>query len=357
MPQSQQPSAEPTPQPAGPFTGPMAGPPPGAPPGAPPIVFASTIAPSDTTTSIVVEPAGPQIQPGQGGVVTRSDIVYVRRETPGAQPLALKLDLLVPPGPGPKPLVVYVPGGGFIISPKDGALDLRTYVAEQGFAVASVEYRTVLNGATYVDSVSDVKSALRFLRAHAAEYGIDARSAAVWGESAGGYLAAMVGTTAGVAAFETPDNADRSSTVDAVVDKFGATHLARIADDFDDGIRAFHSAPGTPFAQYVFGPGTDKSVLDSPEEVAAADPVSYTGPENPPFLIMHGTDDGLISPSQTLLLHSALLSHGVDSTRSVLAGAKHGDMAFVGDLEAGLPWSTQETMGYIVEFLRKHLTG
>ena len=63
----------------------------------------------------------------------------------------------------------------------------------------------------------------------------------------------------------------------------------------------------------------------------------------------------MVSPSQTLLLHTTLLAQGVDSTRYVLEGAGHGDMRFLGDPTAGLPWLTHETMDRIVDFLNRHL--
>jgi acetyl esterase/lipase len=338
------------------------------PPPRPPLVLSSTVEPSDTSTSVVVEPAGPQIsrdqaRPGLRGAQVYNDVVYARRgTTPDGDGdgvvLDLRLDLLVPPGPGPKPLVIYVPGGGFVFSDKAQAPDLRAYVAEQGFAVAGIEYRTSRQGATYVEGVADAKAAVRFLRAHAGEYGIDADRIAVWGESAGGYMAAMVGVTAGQEQFETSDNDGQSSEVQAVVDKFGPSDLSKLAADFDEAARRAAAAPENPFATYVFGPGTGKSLLDSPEIVARADPAAYVSAGTPPFLLMHGSADNLVSPSQTLLLHTALrAAEGVESTRYVLTGAKHGDMTFMGDPAAGAPWSTRETMGYIVEFLGRHLKG
>ena len=78
-------------------------------------------------------------------------------------------------------------------------------------------------------------------------------------------------------------------------------------------------------------------------------------PGTPPFLLLHGSADTLISPSQTLLLHEALLADGVESTRYVLTGAGHGDLGFLGDQEAVLPWTSRETMDLIVEFLDRKL--
>jgi acetyl esterase/lipase len=75
------------------------------------------------------------------------------------------MDIQVPKTGGRKPLVVFLSGGGFVVSDQASSLDQRTYVADHGYVVASVQYRTTLDGATYKDGVADVKSAIRYLRA------------------------------------------------------------------------------------------------------------------------------------------------------------------------------------------------
>ena len=326
-------------------------------PPVPDIVFATSVTPSDTSSSIVLDlPRGEQIRIGRIRVEASDDIVYATRDTDLGQRLELALDLLVAQTEAAKPLVVYLTGGGFVISPKEGAAERRRYVAEAGYAVASVRYRTVMDGATYADGVADVKSAIRFLRAHAARYGIDPRRVAVWGESAGGYLAAMTGATSGIERFEAADDPDCSSDVQAVVDLFGPSDLLSIAADFDQAAQRAHSAPGIPAAAYVFGPGAGgRALADDPAAVALADPAAYVRPGTPPFLLFHGSLDTMVSPSQTLLLHTALRAQGVESTRYVLTGAGHGDLGFLGDPESGLPWTTRETMDRIVEFLDRTL--
>ena len=323
----------------------------------PQLTLARSIAPSDTSTSVVIDPpAGAQIATGAVDVSTYSDVVYATREGAGGRDVPLRLDLLVPETAGAKPLVVYLPGAGFVMARKETALERRRFVAEAGYAVASIEYRTVPLGATYREAVADAKSAIRFLRAHGADYGIDTSKVAVWGESAGGYLASMVGATDGIAQFETPVNGEFSSGAQAVIDLFGATNLAKLAADFDPDAQRAHLRPGTPMAAFVFGSGTALSLADDPAAVAGADPTTYVDAATPPFLIFHGSGDNIISPSQTLLLHTALLEHGVESTRYVLTGAGHGDLAvMLGDPDAALPWSTREFLGYITEFLGRHL--
>jgi acetyl esterase/lipase len=182
----------------------------------------------------------------------------------------------VPQTTGLKPVVVYLPGGGFVLSNKQAALERRTW----------------------------------------AQYGMDTSKVAVWGESAGGYLASLVGTTHAIAEFETPDNPGFSSDVQAVVNQFGPGNLLKFV----------------------------------------ADPTQYVAARTPPFLHFHGSADNVVPASQSLLLHTALLEQGVESTRYVLTGAKHGDLsAMLGDPGAALPWSTAEILGYITGFLARHL--
>jgi acetyl esterase/lipase len=323
--------------------------------GAPNIPVAKTIAPSDTSTSTIIDGSGPQIQCGKTQLTTYSNILY-DTPTSAGKPVPLKLDLQVPKTPGKKPLVVYITGGGFSIDDKSANLDQRTYVAEQGYVVASIEYRVIGNGAIYKDSVADVKSAIRYLRAHADQYDINTSQVAVWGQSAGGYLAAMTGVTNGLTQFEDSGNPGQSSAVQAVVDEFGPSDLSNVASDYDTAAQKANYAAGDSLAQFVFGPGTKLSVRDDPAAVVPTNPVTYVSSSSPPFVLLHGSADQLVSPSQTLILHTALRAKGVDSTRYVVKGANHGDLTFMGgDPNAAKQWSSQQVMGDIVSFLNKHL--
>jgi acetyl esterase/lipase len=299
----------------------------------PEIRVSKTIAPADTSTSIVLKPDVTRQFELQGTPLTsHTDILY-------AQP-DLRLDLLVPDGPGPKPLVVYLTGGGFMVADKTNGLPLRTYLAENGFAVASVHYRTVPEGGVYTDGLANVRDAVQHLRDNADKYGIDPDKVALWGESAGGYLATRAGL-------------EPSLGIRAVVDKFGAVDFAGIADDYDTETQAALGQPGFPLAMYLHGPGTTKTVH---EQVPDANPLNFITADAPPFQIWHGSNDGVISPSQTLRLHNALREAGVDSTRYVIEGTGHGDVAILlGDPDDALPWSTREVLDLSVEFLGKHL--
>ncbi|WP_405847582.1 prolyl oligopeptidase family serine peptidase [Streptomyces sp. NBC_01518] len=319
------------------------------------ITAAKTVKKSDTGTSTVIDPKGAQIRCATSGITTTHDITYSSPTTDGRKS-DLKLDIQVPTSTsGKKPLVVYLTGGGFVMADRTANLSQRTFVADQGYVVASVQYRTTKDGATYNDAVADVKSAIRYLRANADKYSIDPDQVAVWGQSAGGYLAAMTGATNGEKSFDVGDHLDRSSQVQGVVDEFGPADLSKLAADYDTAAQKANYAPGNSAAQWVYGPGTKKSVADRTSEVAAADPATHITSKTPPFVLFHGSADTLVSPSETLDLQTALRAKGIDSTRYVLTGAGHGDLSFTGDTSAGLPWSTQETMGHIVDFLGQQL--
>ncbi|MER5523818.1 alpha/beta hydrolase [Streptomyces sp. NPDC002677] len=332
---------------------------------------AKTIKKTDNSTSTVIDPEGAAITCDTSTLTTTDDITYSSPTTKGAT-TDLKLDIQVPRTSGRKPLVVYVTGGGWQLADRTGNLAQRTYIADQGYAVASVQYRTVADGATYKDALADVKSAIRYLRAHAGTYGIDTDHVFVWGQSAGGYLAAMTGVTNGDKTYDIGGDLDRSSEVQGVVDEFGPADLSKLAADYDRAAQDSNYAAGNASAQWVYGPGTGKSVKQYTAQVAAADPATHISSATPPFLLMHGSADPLVSPSQTLNLFTALKGKGVDAERVVLTGAGHGDVSFGAAISGAAPgasasasggssaaadakpWSTKETMGYIKDFLASH---
>ena len=307
-----------------------------------PLPTSSTPAPLDTSESTVVSAdASNQIRRATDvGVRRNVEFASYEGALRNGASLVLRMDVVMPKTPGPHPLVVYIPGGGFVVAPKVGGAIMRRYVASAGYVVASVEYRTTRHGATWTDGVEDVRVAIRYLVAHADEFGIDPSRVAVWGESAGGYLASMVGV----------GNAD--GTVAAVVNKFGGSALERLADGFDDATIAATYVPGNAPARYVHGPRA-RLIDDDEAALRAADPVSYASADAPSFLLFHGSDDRLVSPVQTALLHRALLAAGADSTRYVVLGAGHGDIAVKGGEEKY--WTTVPMMRIITDFLDRAL--
>ncbi len=161
---------------------------------------------------------------GLGPVQLVRDINY----TEGLAEPAHRLDLVAPAGHrGALPLIVYIHGGAWIGGDKwdcPGAI-----LVKAGYAVASVNYR-LADQAKFPAQINDLKAAIRYLRAHARQYNIDAQKIGVWGHSAGGHLAALLGTTCGVTELEGKEgNPHLSSCVQAVCDWSGPSNLVSIA--------------------------------------------------------------------------------------------------------------------------------
>lgn len=198
----------------------------------PPAAPAPTAAPAATTAAAAPAAATQSLLPagrGPGGgetaikaTPTAKDVAYA--STSAAQ----KLDIYLPAGNGPFPVVVVIHGGGFMVGDKANPA-LGDALLDAGYAVASVNYRLAAE-AKYPAQIQDVKAAVRFLRANAAKYNLDPRRFAAFGQSAGGNLAATLGTSCGVAALEGAElgHADQSSCVQAVVDWFGPTDFLQM---------------------------------------------------------------------------------------------------------------------------------
>jgi acetyl esterase/lipase len=243
---------------------------------------------------------------------TFADLAYANQSP------AEKLDLyLPPPSDAPAPLVIWIHGGGFMVgdkksmprqnfgpAPKPSSVmgpyqiqvpDVAALIAK-GYAVVSLNYRlgTSMFTAAY-PALRDGKAAVRFLRANAPKYRLDSGKFAVWGNSAGGYMAAMLGVTGDQAtAFDDSSlgNAGVSSAVQAVVVWYGAED--RLPD------------PELNIAHYL----PKAKVL-------------------PAFRIVNGDADQLISPAQAQRLNEALTKAGAISTLTILPGAGHEDPAYM----------------------------
>jgi len=278
-----------------------------------------------------------------------SDVVYSQPSIFGYPNYPLKMDILKPNSKDLLPAVVFITGGGFMAANKDNYLQQRMDISEAGYVVTSIEYR-VTPQSTFPAPLEDVKSAIRYLRANSAKYGIDPNQIAVMGSSAGGYLAALAGTTNNIKEYDKGDFLDVSSKVNAVIDLYGLSDLTKVGEGYSKEVQEIHKSPSAPEAMWVngaavFGPGG--SILDHPDKAAKSNPITYVTNDDPPFLLMHGDQDTLVSPNQTQILHEALINKGVDSTRYVVKGAGHG-----GDV-----WAQPKIVNLIIDFLDSHLKG
>ncbi|WP_320112567.1 alpha/beta hydrolase [Draconibacterium orientale] len=307
------------------------------------------IKPTDNSTSMLLTDLSKERHffrelPADSEMNLVKDVVFHKSESIDGDAMELKMDVITYKDDNIRPCVVYVVGGGFSFAAKERNLYDRYEVAKGGYVVASVQYHVISTG-IYSDAVTDIKAAIRYLRANAEEYGIDPENIAVWGESAGGYLAAMVGTTNGVKDFEKGENMEQSSDVQAVVDVYGLSDLTKIGADYDEDAEKAHFTVISPDGQFIHGKNSGLTSLDKPEVVAKANPINYVDKNDPPFLLFHGTHDMTVSPSQTLLVHKALRENGVSSTRYVLEGAGHATAEF----------SDPHVINIIVDFLNENL--
>ena len=240
---------------------------------------------------------------------------------------AMRMTLLVPRTAEKKPAIIYFPGGGFTTTDYEKFIEMRFALAKAGFVVAAAEYRVVPN--KFPAILEDGKSAVRFLKAHADAYGIDASKIGVLGDSAGGYLSQMVAVTGNEKQFDKGDNLHVDSTVQAAATLYGISDLRNIGAGFDEAIQKVHQSPAVTEALLVNGvafneyPGA--SILSNSDKALAASSLGHIKKNLPPFLIMHGTEDKLVSPVQSEQLYEALKQSGNRVTYVKVEGAAHGD--------------------------------
>ena len=241
------------------------------------------------------------------GITVAKNIVYTsygKRE--------LRLDLFRPEESkkGPFPAVIMIHGGGWQSGDRSLQVPLAQHLATAGYVAAVVEYR-LSPEAHYPAAVHDVKAAIRWMRAHCGEYAIDSTRIAVSGCSAGGQLAALVGTTNGDPRFEDGgDNAGHLSNVQAIVDVDGILDFTDPAESGKDTI------PGKPSAGAAWFGATYK---ERPELWVEASPLVHVSKTTPPIVFIssslrrfHAGRDEMIGKLKTLNIYHEI--HTVPNT-------------------------------------------
>jgi len=238
---------------------------------------------------------------------------------PGFGPLLM--DLVVPNEATAVPVIVYIHGGGFTTGSHRANRDhlLPTLVERstaRGIAVASVQYR--LSGeATFPAPLHDIKAAVRWTRDHAEEYGLDGHRIAVFGESAGGYFAAMLATTAGIEDLDGANRSLTSSAVTAAVSWYGPTHLP---SQPPLGPPHLGTDPSSSPESRFLG-STVSTVLELAEW---ASPVTHVSCSSAPILLVHGTADRGVPIAQSERLHAAYAAVQADSEVIRVPDSGHG---------------------------------
>lgn len=189
------------------------------------------------------------------------------------------------------PVIVWICGGAFTHADKNVWVPEMAYYARRGFIVASVDYSTVAR-TTWPMQIEDIKLAIRWLRAHAEQFHIDKERFVIMGESAGAYLAAAVGLLG--REYDKGEYLEESSAVRGVISLYGVFGEVRM----------------------------DNDRLRMPSLYA------YVTPDVPPFMLLHGTDDQMVSKEGSEKLYALLQENGVRSDLYIIKGAHHADSPF-----------------------------
>jgi acetyl esterase/lipase len=241
---------------------------------------------------------------GGNSVAVIWNVPYVSGGGPQQQ-----LDLYVPTERKNEPLIVYVHGGGWEHGDKmgDSWNPDNLQLLWDGYAMASINYRLAGPAAIWPAQIQDCKAALRWLRAHAEQYGYDPNRIGVIGESAGGHLVAMLGATNGDKTFDVGENLNASSDVACVVDLFGVSDFTLPMPALVTNLKA------------LFG----GSPSERPELARSASPVHYVHAGQPPMLVVHGTADKLVPYLQAEVLVEAMEKAGAPFYFHTVVGGGH----------------------------------
>ena len=259
------------------------------------------------------------------------------------------LDIYLPnEGQSPFPVIIAIHGGAFMMGDKTGG-DVAGMLegVNHGYAVVSVNYR-LSREAIFPAAVNDVKAAIRFIKTKGSEYGLNTDKIALWGDSAGGNLASIAGTTGGTDDLydQNLGYTDISDDVTAVIDWFGPINFLTMDEQFEaSGVARSTGATSTatsPESAYL-----GSLITDVPDLVAQANPETYITLDDPVFLIQHGTKDGNVPTQQSQEFYSKLVDIlGEESVSlTLLDGAGHGGQAF----------ESEDNLNLVFEFLDKYM--
>jgi len=256
----------------------------------------------------------------------------------GSQSDSQTLDIYLPNGEStePYPVIVAIHGGAFMMGSSTGG-DVAPMLegVNRGYAVICVNYR-LSSEAIFPAAVNDVKAAIRWIKANCEEYNLDAENIAVWGDSAGGNLAAMIGTTGALDEIEENDNTENleySSAVKAVVDWFGPLDFLKMDEQFEaSGVSRSTgntSEQSSPESTYI-----GQLITNDTELTEQANPETYINTMEsvtaPSFFVQHGTADGNV-PTQQSIDFADMLEKAIGTDKvsiELLEGAGHGTSEF-----------------------------
>lgn len=266
------------------------------------------------------------VSPPEGATAQR-DIVYATHSG-----IELTLDLYLPAAKAenPIPVIIWVHGGGWKNGSKNNCK--AAFLAPKGFAVASISYR-LTDAAQWPGQINDCYAAVRWLRQNANMYGLDPDRIGAFGSSAGGHLVALMGT-------RSAGEESVSSRVQAVCDWFGPADLLTMPPNVVREGWSYEQVSQSNGALLLGAP-----VPDSPDLAKDASALYQISSDDPPFLIMHGSEDPGVPLAQSIRFHNALKKVGVDAELFVVEGAGHG----------GPEFKSEEVEAKVLEFFERTL--
>lgn len=268
-----------------------------------------------------------QPKPPPAGATVERDIVYATHD---GTDLALDLYLPKERGDDPLPVILWIHGGGWLKGSKDNCR--AAFLARDGFAVASVQYR-LTDAAQWPAQIEDCYAAVRWVRKNAAKYGFAPDRIGAMGGSAGGHLVALMGT-------RPAGDEETSSRVRAVCDWYGPSDLLTMPPNVVGGKRTREQVENSNGAKLLGAP-----VPDIPEKAKDASALHQVSADDAAFLIMHGSEDPGVPVEQSVRLHEALEKAGVSSELVIVEGAGHG----------GKEFQAEEVLGKVREFFEREL--
>ena len=223
------------------------------------------------------------------------------------------MDIFRPKTAGPHPAILAIHGGGFRAGSRTSYIPLCIKAAQRGYVCATASYRLSPRN-QFPAHVEDAKAAVRFLRAQAAKYTIDASNIGATGGSAGGHLVLMLGLTANNKSFEgTGPNRDFSSAVQCVVNYFGPT-------DFTKSYEPGKSVDAAQVLPLFLGGDLEHNR----QQHILSSPLYYVTPQAAPILSIHGTKDRYVAYEHSVWLTEKLKAAGADAELETMVDADHG---------------------------------
>ena len=258
-----------------------------------------------------------QAQPHEHPFSVKYNLNYLGGENPRQT-----LDLFIPDKPEddePLPLIIWIHGGGWRGGDKKSGHApnrIPALVSTGRYLGATIGYR-LSEEAQWPAQIHDCKAAVRWLRARSEKFGIHPDKIAVWGTSAGGHLASMLGTSGGLSELEGElgKHTRRSSRVQAVINGYGPSALLQMDDQPS---KIIHNAPYSPESKLIGAP-----IQKAKAKARQASPLTHVSADDPPFLHFHGTHDQLVPFHQSEILHESLLTKEVSSSLITVQGGGH----------------------------------